>query len=141
MNSKDVSLFLLRVGMGVLFLWAGLDKLTAPFTAGGFLNSSTGPFAETFKGLAGNSTIDLLVAWGLTLGGLALVAGIFTKLASAGLALLMVLIYLSHFPPTAPNHLVDDHIIYILILAVICSFESGEVWGLGKWVKLPYWLS
>lgn len=127
--------------MGGLFVWAGLDKVTAPFTAAGFLNTSTGPLSETFKSLAGNAAVDQLVAWGLTLGGLALIAGIFTRVASVGLALLMALIYLSHFPPTAPNHLVDDHVIFILVLAVLVFSEAGKVWGLGKWVKLPNWAS
>ncbi len=126
--------------MGGLFLWAGWDKVTSPFTAGGFLKSSTGPLAEMFKGLAGNASIDMLVAWGLTLGGLALLLGIGTRLVSAGLALLMGLIYLSHFPPTAPNHLIDDHIIFILVLGVLVVFDAGKVWGLSKWLKLPSYL-
>lgn len=134
---KDLSLFLLRVGMGGLFLWAGWDKLSLPFSAAGFLKTSFGPFAESFKSLAGNQTVDQLVAWGLTLGGLALITGIGTRLASAGLALLMVLIYLAHFPPVVPNHLIDNHVIFILVLGVIWTTKAGQVWGLGKWLKVP----
>lgn len=126
--------------MGGLFFWAGVDKITAPFSAAGYLNSANGPLSETFKSLAGNQAIDLLVAWGLTLGGLALILGIFTRLSSTGLSLLMVLIYLSHFPPKAPDHLIDQHLIFVLVLGVITLFEAGKVWGLAKWDKLPFWL-
>lgn len=143
MNIKDLSLVLLRVGLGVLFFYAGWTKVTAsePWTAAGYLKGAAGPLAETFKGLAANSTIDMLVMMGLTLGGLALILGIFTRLAAIGLAALMALIYLSHFPPAAPNWYVDDHIIYIAGLAVVAAFGAGRVWGLGKWAgKYSPWL-
>lgn len=137
MRVKDLSLFLLRVGTGLLFLWAGWEKVVAatPFSAAGYLKSSTGPLASFFQSLSGNTTIDLLVVWGLTLGGAALILGVFTRLASVSLGLLMALIYLSHFPPKAPDSLVEIHIILILALFVISAFEAGKVWGLGKWVS------
>lgn len=143
MNIKDLSLFLLRVGLGVLFFYAGWTKVTAsePWTAAGYLKGAAGPLAETFKTLASNPTVDLLVMWGLTLGGLALILGVFSRLASIGLALLMALIYLSRFPPAAPNWYIDDHIIYIAGLAVVAAFGAGRVWGLGRWFgKFSPWL-
>lgn len=142
MNFKDLSLVVLRVGLGILFLWAGLDKVTAPFSAAGYLKGSTGPLASFFQGFPWNGTLDLVVTWLLILGGIALVVGVLTRLASLGLAVLMILIYLSHFPPAAPNHLVDDHILYILGLAVVVAFEAGKVWGLGQKVaKFGPWAS
>lgn len=140
MKGRELSLFLLRVSLGILFLWAGWDKVTAPFSAAGYLKSATGPLASFFQSFAGNTTIDMLVAWTLTLGGAALILGVLTRLSALGLGLLMALIYLSHFPPTVPNHLVDQHIILILALFVISVFEAGKVWGLGKKVeKLGQW--
>ncbi len=141
MNYKDLSLVLLRVGLGIMFLWAGLDKVTGGFSATGYLKGSTGPLASFFQGFPWNSTLDLAVTWLLVLGGVALIVGVLTRLASLGLAALMLLIYLSHFPPTLPNHLVDDHILYILGLAVVTAFGAGKIWGLGKWAeKISPWL-
>lgn len=142
LNFKDLSLVGLRVGLGLLYLDAGWVKVTATpaFSAAGYLKSSTGPLADFFKSLGGNATADQLVMWGLTLGGLALVLGVGTRIASAGLALMMALFYLSHFPPTAPNWYVEDHVIYVLALAVLVAFGAGKVWCLSKFVKLPTWL-
>ena len=143
MNYKDLSSFLLRVGLGLLMLEAGWVKITASpaFSSAGYLKSATGPFANFFQSLAGNTMVDFLVMWGLTLGGLALILGVANRIAAVGLAVMMVLFYFSHFPPTAPNWYVDDHIIYVLILAVLVTFKAGHVWGLGKTVeKINQWL-
>lgn len=135
LNIQNLSLVILRVSLGALFFWAGWVKVTSavPFSAAGYLKGSVGPLAEVFRSLSGNAIVDWLVVWGLTLGGLALLAGVFTRLAALGLAVLMALIYLSRFPPS--TGLIDDHLIYIAGLLVLVSFSAGRIWGLGRYVK------
>lgn len=137
----------LRIGMGWIFLWAFLDKLfglgfaTArenAWLAGGspttgYLNFATsGPFTSLFQNLAGNPVIDWLFMLGLLLLGLALILGIGVKVAGYSGALLMFLMWLSHLPPEN-NPVLDEHIIYLIILIGLARVKAGQVVGLGKW--------
>lgn len=135
MKVQELSLLVLRLSLGVLFFWAGLVKVTAqaPFSAAGYLKGSSGPLAEFFQSLSGIGAIDFLVMWGLTLGGLALLTGVFTRLAALGLSIMMALIYLSRFPPS--TGLIDEHLVYIASLLVVASFSAEKFWGLGKYAK------
>ncbi len=138
---------MLRIGMGFIFLWAFFDKVfglgyaTLPeksWLAGnsptsGFLKfGTTGPFKPFFESLAGNSVVDWLFMLGLLGIGLALVLGIGKKLSTLFGTLLLLLMWLSTFPPKN-NPLIDEHIIYILVLQLLLPLQSGGVLGLGKW--------
>ena len=68
----EIAIALLRIAVGVIFLWAGLEKLMAPepFDAAGFLQfGTTGtlgwPFVsgEPAEGTIYNPTHDFWVAW------------------------------------------------------------------------------
>jgi len=147
MNKSDTLLALLRISLGFIFLWAFVDKVwglgfatspekswlmgVSPTT--GFLRFGTdGVFSETFKMLAGNGLIDWLFMMGLLGVGLALILGIGMKIASYAGSLMMLLIYLASFP-LENNPLVDDHIIYILLLLYLPTTSAANFWGLGKW--------
>ena len=141
---------LLRIGLGLIFLWAFFDKLlglgfaTKPEfawlnggspTSGFLTNAAKGPFAPIYHALVGTGIVDWLFMLGLLLLGLALVLGIAMKLATHAGALLMLLIYLAVLPP-ANNPILDDHIIYGLVLLLLYQVKAGEVWGYGKeWEK------
>lgn len=138
---KDFSQVLLRVALGGLMLWAGLEKVLQGFSSTGYLTHLKGPLASYFQMFNGSPTVDFLVMWGLTLGGLALIVGALTRLAMIWLTLMMVLFYLSQFP--AANGWIDDHIIFITIFIVLWVYRSSEVWGLGRWLRrfpLGSWL-
>src|SRR3989344_4264783 len=140
----------LRIGMGLIFIWAFFDKLlglgfaTKPESAwlnggsptSGFLtNAAKGPFADIYHAMAGTGLVDWLFMLGLLLLGSALILGMGMKLATHAGALLMLLIYLAVLPPTN-NLLLDDHIIYGLVLLLLYQVKAGEVWGYGKeWKK------
>jgi len=140
-------LALLRIALGWIFLWAFLDKLfglgfttesgkswldgTSPAT--GFLKFGTqGPLTDLYQGMAGNAFVDWLYMLGLALIGLALMIGIGMKIASWTGSLLMLFIWLAILPPEH-NPVIDEHIIYILVLLLLPAAKAGQVLGLGKW--------
>jgi thiosulfate dehydrogenase (quinone) large subunit len=148
----------LRIGMGAIFLWAFADKFlglgfstcrheesgmimagcSQSFIEGGspttaFLQHGTqGPLAETFQELAGNNLVDLLFMAGLLGIGLGLILGIGVKLATNAGVILLGLMYLATLWP-ANNPLIDDHIIYMVVLTGIYYANSRQKWGLRDW--------
>src|SRR3989344_1828558 len=147
-NQLKMAVFLSRVALGVLFFYAGITKVLNPnWSAAGYLNS-----AKTFPGLfqwfasAGNlGWINFVNEWGLTLIGLALLAGLLVKWVSLGGILLMILYYLPILQfPYAGEHsfLVDEHIIYITAFLVLFASNAGTFWGLDsiiqKYLKSRY---
>lgn len=144
---QKLFVFLLRVSMGLIFLWAFFDKLlglryaTAPDKSWlhgisptyGFLKMATyGPFKPFFESLAGNPVVDWLFMLGLLGVGLALTLGIARKLSTLSGSLMFLLMYLAAFPPKN-NPLIDDHIVYMFVLQVLLQVHSGETFGLAKW--------
>jgi thiosulfate dehydrogenase [quinone] large subunit len=132
-----VSVFLLRVCLGVLFFYAGLSKiLDSEWTAAGFLASSKtfSSFYAWFASAANIAWVDFLNQWGLFLIGLALIFGLLTRIASFAAILLMLLYYFPglDFPYVDHGFLVDDHIIYIFALFLLISLRAGQYFGLDK---------
>ncbi len=141
--NKNHYLFLLflRLGMGWLFVYAGISKIVNPdWTAMGYLQSSKmlsdiyGWFA-----LPGNIIfVDFLNEWGLTLIGVALIVGAAVKYASYFGILLMLLYYcvVREFALGSGNSfIVDDHIIYILVFLLFIGTRAGELWGFDRYLK------
>lgn len=140
---KKISLFLLRFGMGILFLWAGYTKLIDPaWSASGYISGSK-VFVGFYNWLMQPNilpTINFLNEWGLTLIGIALILGIFTRLASFFGIVLMILYYLPIYPPL--HGIVDEHIIYALVFLVLMAFGGGEILTLNTWIQTrlhPMW--
>ena len=84
-----IAITVLRVLVGWHFLYEGLSKLTSPsWSAAGYMKQARGPFAEMFRSIAAQPNLlanaDLITMWGLTLVGLCLILGLFTRLASLG---------------------------------------------------------
>jgi thiosulfate dehydrogenase [quinone] large subunit len=76
--------------------------------------------------------------------GLALILGIAMKLAAIADSIMMILIWLAVFPPQN-NPLIDEHIIYSLILVGLAKSNAETYWNLNKWwlktgilKKLPF---
>ena len=139
----------LRIALGFIFLWAFFDKLlglgfaTSPdksWLAGssptsGFLKSASGSFATFFNSLSGNMLVDWLFMLGLFGIGIALVLGIGMRIATYTGSLMLLLMFLAVFPPKA-NPILDDHIIYTLLLIGLYNAKAGENLGFGKsWKK------
>jgi thiosulfate dehydrogenase [quinone] large subunit len=128
------SLLALRVGLGILFLWSGLNKLSSDFSAAGYLNNAVrGPFAELFSSMAGNGVVDFLVVWGEILIGLALISGTLLRFASLCGCIMMLLFYASSFPPSTGY--ISQHIIYILVFIHLSAAGAGRFVGLDSFLE------
>ncbi|MDP2638640.1 MAG: DoxX family membrane protein [Candidatus Azambacteria bacterium] len=140
---KNISLFLLRIGMGVLFLLAGYAKIINPnWSAAGYIAGSK-IFTGFFSWLLTPNIlpiINFLNVWGLTLVGLALILGIFIRLASFFGITLMVFYYLPIYP--SAHGLIDEHIIYSLVFLIFMAFGGSDIFSLRNWVQTrlhPAW--
>lgn len=154
---------LARIALGLTFLWAFFDKLLGLGFAtcrdaktdavtmlcekawvnggsptSGFLKFGTkGPFAEFYQSLAGNGFIDVLFMAGLLLIGFALVAGIGMRLATVSGVLLLMMMWMALMLPEN-NPILDDHIIYSIVLLGLLAANKRQVWGLRNWwIKQP----
>ncbi len=141
-NNKavGVTVWFLRVGLGWLFFYAGITKvINSAWSAAGYLGAAK-TFPAFFSWLTTPANIpwvNFANEWGLTLIGLGLITGLLVRPAAiAGIAL-MFLYYLPilDFPyPNPHSYLVDEHIIYILVLALLFNTDAGRFWGLDKMV-------
>lgn len=150
-----------RIALGFTFLWAFFDKLfglgfstcrdgqtgevvincSKSWLAGGsptsgFLQFGTdGPLAGFYQGLAGNPFVDWLFMMGLFGIGLALVLGIGMRIAAVSGVLLMLMMWSAAFPP-ANNPLIDEHVVYALLLIGLFKVNPNQSFGLrDRWVS------
>jgi len=154
----QITLGILRLALGFIFIWAFFDKLlglgfstcfdpqtkTINFLCDqawikggsptfGFLKFGTkGPFANFFQSLAGNILVDWLFMLGLLGVGLGLMLGIFMKLSTFFGGLMLALMYIAGFLPPEHNPLINEHIIYIIVMILLFITESGKYLGLAK---------
>ena len=85
--------------------------------------------------MAGNPIVDWLFMLGLLLIGLALLLGIGVRIAGYSGALLMLFMYLASIQPEN-NPLLDDHIIYGLLLLLFAATGAGKCLGFGNaWAR------
>lgn len=147
---------LLRFGLGFIFLWAFFDKLfglgvstcagkeigcSAAWINGGspttgFLgNAVSGPFADFYHNLAGVAWVDWLFMLGLLVAGVGLLFGVFVRFAAfVGIAMLVLMWSALLWPINTP--VLDDHLIYALVLFGVALVDEHQVWGLrGWWIK------
>ena len=141
-----IAITVLRVVIGWHFLYEGLSKLTAPsFSAAGYLKQARGPFAELFKSLATQpnllDNVNLITMWGLTLVGLFLILGLFTRLASlAGIGFILMFYlaappligYFYSIPSEGSYLIINKNLVELCALAVILLTGSGKFAGLDR---------
>lgn len=120
--------------MGWLFFYAGITKILADNWSAAFYLKDAQLFAGFFNFLLQPEIlpyVNIFNKWGLTLIGVALIFGVFTRLAAYAGALLMILYYLPilDFPyPNEHSFIVDEHIIYAAALFVLAYFDAGRVY-------------
>lgn len=158
-----VTVDLLRWALGLVFLWAFLDKtfglgyatsserawVHGGSPTRGFLSgAAVGPLESWFHRIAGVWWADWLFMLGLLGTGVCLLAGVGLRLAAVAGSLLMLLMWFAEFPPArstsggnptfSTNPLVDYHLVYALALVVIAALGTGGRLGLGRWwTSLP----
>lgn len=141
----------LRITLGLIFLWAFLDKLfglryTTPSDRAwirggeptlGYLSSSFGPLGDLFQAMAGNAVVDALFMLGLAGIGITLTLGIATRLGGWGGMAMVLLMYASHpvpwMEPNGTHPFLDEHITEAAAMALIALTNAGDTWGLGAW--------
>ena len=155
-------LAVLRIGFGLTFLWAFLDKTFAlGFHTGynpegtldrfgdaawinggspteGFLAfGADGPLKGFYNSIAGATWADSLFMLGLLGIGVALTFGIGMRFAAAAGALLYVLMWSVVLPPEN-NPVLDDHLLGAVTLVALALLAAGDTWGLGRtWRSIP----
>ncbi len=145
----------LRVVVGIIFLWAGLEKVVGAgaegWTAAGFLQFGTGgslgwPFVsgEVAEGTVFNPTqgvwtamaqnetllgiVDVLVPWGQLGIGISLILGLFTRFGAAMGTLMMLFFFLAAWE--FEFGVVNQHLAYAVVTAFIGYIRAGNYFGL-----------
>lgn len=155
MLSTSKLVAIIRISLGWIFFWAFLDKLfglgfstpsekswlsgVSP-TSGFLLHGTHGPLSDIFQSMAGQMWVDYLFMFGMLAVGIALLLGIGLKIAGYSGSTIMLLIFLAGSLPPEHNLLIDEHIIYILVLIFIAQYHQSTEWGLGKWWKSTSWV-
>lgn len=138
----------LRLVMAYVFLSAGIQKLLDPgWTAQGFLMGAVhdaNPLKPMFTWMAEGWLwlIDPLNVFGQVLIGLALLFGVFTRVAVFFGAMMMLLYWLTQFQggllaglPVANGYVVTYHLVYAFILFGLGAVGAGRVLGLAPKIE------
>lgn len=152
----------LRITMGLTFLWAFLDKtfgwgyatkssqawINGGSPTKGFLaHVEVGPFQGMLRDWAGSGVANWLFMLGLLGIGLALVLGVGMRIAATTGTILLALMWIAEWPlarftstgaPTSStNPIIDEHFVFILVLITLAAYAAGNTWGLGRqWAGL-----
>jgi thiosulfate dehydrogenase [quinone] large subunit len=150
---------LLRIAMGWTFLWAFLDKAFSlgfatgrnPDTGaidffgkaawihggsptdGALTFALRGPFKSLYGGLIGQTWIEWVYMASMLLIGAALILGIGTRLAALGGIAWLGIFYTATaiWPDNNPS--LDEHLVYIIVLAGIAYVGAGRYLGLQRY--------
>ncbi|MHA1945209.1 MAG: hypothetical protein ACXAC6_11085 [Candidatus Hodarchaeales archaeon] len=152
----QITIGILRIVMGIVFLWPFFDKLfglgfaTSPENAWlnggsptkGFLTFATNqnsPFASFFTDVLGPmyQIVDFVFMMMLLVVGLGLITGVLVNISSLAGIIFMVNVLLAEWPIDNPgvdvfNPLIDEHVVYIVILLLFILVSAGNYVGLGK---------
>jgi thiosulfate dehydrogenase [quinone] large subunit len=90
------------------------------------------PFHGFFTSLAGQTWVDWLFMAGLLGVGVTLLLGVGMRIGTAAGALMYAFMYAASLP-LANNPVVDDHLIGVIVMAVLALGAAGTTWGLGRW--------
>lgn len=141
-----LALVSLRMLIGWHFMFEGLAKITNPYwTSAGYLQASQGWFSEHFISLSASpgilTVVDYLNQWGLFVIGLALLLGVFEKVAAWAGIVLLGLYYLAAPPfpgleytiPAEGSYLiVNKLLIELAALLVVLGFPTAGRIGLQR---------
>ena len=155
---------IVRVSMGLIFLWAFFDKIwglgfatcrdsatgvvsylceKAWINGGsptyGFLSNAVhGPFADFYNSLSSSFLVEWMFMLGLLFIGFTLTFGIMIRLGSLAGSLMLLLMWTSLIPPS--NHpFIDEHIIYSFVMLGFVFVHTCKHLGFGMWwTSLPF---
>jgi thiosulfate dehydrogenase (quinone) large subunit len=129
-------IFLLRVSIGWMFLWAAIHHFGDDSYVKGFL-SHTHTFHSIYGPLSESSflpVIAFMVEYGHLLIGLSLISGLLVRASAPFGILIMMTYWTAHmdlpYIETLNNFIVDYHPVYAMILGVLIIRKAGHVFGL-----------
>jgi thiosulfate dehydrogenase (quinone) large subunit len=164
-ETYKIGIAVLRIGVGIIFLWAGLEKLMAPepWSAAGFLQFGTAgslgwpfvsgevaegtvfnPTQEIWAGLATNeaaiSVINFLVPFGQLGIGIGLILGLLTRFSAAMGTLMMLFFFVAAWD--FEFGIVNQHLTYALVCAFLGLIGAGNYYGLDGMIgdSAPPWV-
>ena len=143
------ALALLRILIGWHLLYEGLAKLwNENWSSGPYLMDSGGWFAGFFHSIAANAevlaTVDVVNIWALIFIGLALMLGVFGRVALIAGIVLLGLYYLSHPPfidaqyaaPGEGNYLfVNKTLIEMMAMFVLLALPGDRTIGFDRFLS------
>jgi thiosulfate dehydrogenase [quinone] large subunit len=154
-RKHQLGLAVLRVGVGIIFLWAGLEKViggAGEWTAAGFLGFGTGgtlgwpfvtgevegviynPTRDIWVAFVENETamtfINLLVPYGQVGIGISLILGLLTRFGAAMGMLMMLLFFVAAWD--FQYGVVNQHLTYALVTFFIGYIGAGNFYGLDR---------
>lgn len=130
----------LRLVMGWTFFYAGITKVLDPeWSASGMLLHGIpegNPFTGIWTTMANEWLwlLDPLNAWGLTLVGLCLLLGALVRWAAIWGAVMMVFYWAASLP-LEHAIVIDDHIVYAMLLFGLGAFGAGRIIGLDSVIE------
>jgi len=140
-QAERVLIFALRLSVGWVFLWAAIHHYGDSSYVGGFL-SHTKTFHPIYGAIAQSAflpMVSFLVEYGHLLIGLSLISGLLVRASAPFAIMIMVLYWTAHmdFPfIDNPNNLViDEHLIFAMVLGYLVVRRAGHVWGLDGWME------
>ncbi|NWG12818.1 MAG: DoxX family protein [Acidobacteria bacterium] len=145
-NAQKTILTVLRIAIGWHFLYEGVTKLfVSGWSAAPYLQTSTWVFSDFFHWIAATPwalrVVDLLNIWGLTLVGIGLMLGCFTRIASLFGVLLLLMYYLAHpplissdfrLPAEGRYFVINKNLIELLALCLFIVFPTRTFAGLDR---------
>jgi len=150
---------LLRIGVGIIFLWAGLEKAVGSglgtWSAAGFLKFGTlgtlgwpfvtgevaegtvfNPTHDFWVALASNETALTIINYLVPLGqlgiGISLILGLLTRFGAAMATLMMLIFFVAAWD--FQYGIVNQHLTYALIGATIYGLGAGKYYGLDAYL-------
>ncbi len=141
------SVLSLRAIMAWVFLQAGIDKLLdSDWNSANFLEGAVAdanPFYELFQWFAAHPEIvDPLVVFGQLGIGLALLLGVFFRLAALAGGLQMLLFWMASLEgglaqglPVEHGYIVNDTLVYVFLLYGLGALGAGRILGLDKKIE------
>ncbi|WP_224337042.1 DoxX family protein [Haloprofundus halobius] len=131
----------LRLMMGVAFTWAGVEKLVAPFDAGGYLTNvattNGNPLAGLFAWMGATPWFvefaNVAVPWGELLIGLGLVFGAMTRLAAFFGAFMMLIFYFGNW--SIEHGVINGDFAYMLVFLAVAAFGAERILGLDSYIE------
>ena len=153
-RDRAYGILILRLTIGIVFLWAGLAKVLGaePFSAAGFLEFGTSgssgwpfavveeganPTAAFWMGLAGNelamTVVDFLVPFGQIAIGVALILGFATRFTAAMGFLMMALFSVAAWD--FAHGVFNQTVVLAIASMVLGVVRAGEIYGLDAIVE------